>query len=179
MTSLSRWARGLMRRAPSTPLRFPAAGFEMINDVDVVEEEHFDAFRAGQYYPVNIGDVYASKYHIMGKLGFGTTSTVWLARNLEEHLHVALKIYTRDRGGRGELKTYGHLSQANPSHPGYRHVRSALDTFSLHRTGGDHRCLVQKPMWDSWRDLLRRNPAQRFSSPLLKAGLRHVLLALD
>ncbi|KAK0753564.1 kinase-like domain-containing protein [Schizothecium vesticola] len=85
----------------------------------------------------------------------------------------------RDGGGREEFQIYGHLSQANPSHPGYRHVRAALDIFSLPRTGGDHRCLVQKPMWDSWRDLLRRNPAQRFSLPLLTAGLRHVLLALD
>jgi hypothetical protein len=48
----------------------------------VVEEEQFDQFRAGLYYPVNIGDVYASKYQILGKLGFGSTSTVWLARNL-------------------------------------------------------------------------------------------------
>ncbi|KAI6781055.1 uncharacterized protein J7T54_003222 [Emericellopsis cladophorae] len=165
MASLSTWARGLTRISPSTPLRFPAAGFEIINDADVEEEEQFDAFRAGQCYLVNLGDVYASKYQITGKLGFGTTSTVWLARNLE--------------GGREEFETYGHFSQANPSHPGYRHVRSALDTFSLHRTGGDYRCLVQKPMWDSWRDLLRRNPTQRFSLLLPKVGLKHVLLALD
>lgn len=83
MASLSRWVRGLARRSPSLPLAFPAAGFEIIHEADVVEEEQFDEFRAGQYYPVNIGDVYASKYQIMGKLGFGTTSTVWLARNLE------------------------------------------------------------------------------------------------
>lgn len=83
MASLSRWVRGLARRSRSLPLAFPAAGFEIINEADVVEEEQFDEFRAGQYYPVNIGDVYASKYQIMGKLGFGTTSTVWLARNLE------------------------------------------------------------------------------------------------
>ena len=48
----------------------------------VVEEEQFGQFKAGLYYPVSIGDVYASKYQILGKLGFGSTSTVWLARNL-------------------------------------------------------------------------------------------------
>ena len=36
-----------------------------------------------KYYPVNIGDVFSSKYQIIGKLGFGVTSTVWLARDLE------------------------------------------------------------------------------------------------
>lgn len=43
----------------------------------------------------------------------------------------------------------------------------------------EHHCLVQKPMWDSWKDLLRRNPAERFTEALLKAGLQQVLLALD
>lgn len=43
----------------------------------------------------------------------------------------------------------------------------------------EHHCLVQKPMWDSWKDLLRRKPAERFTEALLKAGLQQVLLALD
>lgn len=43
----------------------------------------------------------------------------------------------------------------------------------------EHHCLVQEPMWDSWKDLLRRNPAGRFTENLLKAGLQQVLLALD
>ncbi|CAN8097737.1 unnamed protein product [Discula destructiva] len=43
----------------------------------------------------------------------------------------------------------------------------------------EHHCLVQTPMWDSWKDLLRRNPAERFTEQLLKAGLKHVLLARD
>lgn len=43
----------------------------------------------------------------------------------------------------------------------------------------EHHCLVQEPMWDSWKDLLRRNPTERFTEELLKAGLRQLLLALD
>jgi hypothetical protein len=34
-------------------------------------------------------------------------------------------------------------------------------------------------MWDSWKDLLRRNPSRRFSDALLKGGLQHLLRALD
>ena len=71
------------------------------------------------------------------------------------------------------------LSTANPSHPGFTHVRTALDTFVLSHPGGDHHCLVQKPLWDSWKDLLRRNPTGRFTQPLLKAGLKQVFSALD
>ena len=96
-----------------------------------------------------------------------------------EHKHVALKTFTRGVGDRDEFETYRLVSKAKPSHPGYRHVRTALDIFVLGERGGDHNCLVQEPMWDSWKDLLLRNPAHRFSEELLKAGLRHLFLGLD
>lgn len=70
------------RKAASTQ-KFPVSGFELITESDVLEEEQLDEFAAGLYYPVNIGDVYTSKYQVLGKLGFGTTSTVWLAHNLQ------------------------------------------------------------------------------------------------
>jgi hypothetical protein len=83
MAFLLEWARNSIRRAPSPPMRFPASGFEGVNDSEVLDEERFEGFKAGRYYPVNIGDIFASKYHVIGKLGFGVTSTVWLARNLQ------------------------------------------------------------------------------------------------
>lgn len=83
MSSLIKWARTLSRRIPWVPLRFLATGFEVMpNSQRLVEELLEDALNAGQYYPVNIGDIYAQKYQILGKLGFETTSTVWLARHL-------------------------------------------------------------------------------------------------
>ncbi|KAJ5399741.1 hypothetical protein N7465_010230 [Penicillium sp. CMV-2018d] len=109
-------------------------------------------FKQGQYYPANIGDVLISKYQIIGKLGFGTTSTVWLARDLEGHQYVTLKIYTRDE---------------------------ALDIFTIPSSGGDYPCLVQNPMWESFRDILCRNPNHRFTEDLLKSGLMQIFLALD
>ena len=83
MASLLKSLRKVIRRPPELPLRFPAAGFEVFRDSVIVEEEQFDDFKTGQYYPVKIGDVYDGKYQVLGKLGFGTTSTVWLARNLK------------------------------------------------------------------------------------------------
>jgi hypothetical protein len=62
---------------------FPTSGFETVRPSDVLDEERCEKFKQGQYYPANIGDVLISKYQIVGKLGFGTTSTVWLARDLE------------------------------------------------------------------------------------------------
>jgi serine/threonine-protein kinase SRPK3 len=83
MASLLKWARTAIRRAPSPPVFFSTSGFETISASEVVDEERFEVFKKGHYYPVNIGDVFSSKYQIIGKLGFGVTSTVWLARDLE------------------------------------------------------------------------------------------------
>lgn len=98
---------------------------------------------------------------------------------IRRHRHVTLKVYTRGEVHLEEFKIYQELGEGNKSHPGFSHIRTALDIFTIHRNGGDHHCLVQKPMWDSFRDLLDRNPIHRFTEDLLKAGLVQVFLALD
>jgi serine/threonine protein kinase len=101
------------------------------------------------------------------------------ANGRSAHGYAALKVYTRERVDQEEFDVYQALSKGNPSHPGYPHVRAALDMFTIPRPGGDHKCLVQKPMWDSLKDLLGRNPTHRFPEKLLKACLAQVLLALE
>lgn len=64
-------------------MRFPTSGFEITNASEVLDEERFEGFKTGRYYPVSIGEVFSSKYQVIGKLGFGATSTVWLARDLQ------------------------------------------------------------------------------------------------
>ncbi|KAK6209855.1 hypothetical protein QIS74_11439 [Colletotrichum tabaci] len=176
----------LFHRCPQASFQwhlfFNCTGFPLVSDSSPLEEEHLDEFKAGQYYPANIGDVYDEKYQVLGKLGFGSTSTVWLARNLQDHDYVALKIYTIDGGDLKEFQPYEALGKGNRSHPGYPHVRTALDTFKLKRPNDGnvmHHCLVQNPMWDSWKDVVRWNPAGLFNEELLKAGLAKLFLALD
>lgn len=73
-----------MRRAlgGASPINFPSSGFEVISSSQKLEEEIFEDFKTGRYYPVNIGEVFTSRYQVVSKLGFGSTSTVWLARDL-------------------------------------------------------------------------------------------------
>lgn len=92
---------------------------------------------------------------------------------------MTLKIYTREEGNQEEFQIYKQLDQGSSQHPGHAHIRKALDIFTISRSGGDHACLVQKPMWESFRDLLYRNPNHRFTEDLLKAGLMQIFLALD
>ncbi|ATY62716.1 kinase domain-containing [Cordyceps militaris] len=179
MGRLLKWASGLLSRAPLLPLRFPATGFDVVADAELLEEQHYEEFKTGNYCPVNIGDIYDSNtYQVLGKLGFGSTATVWLARNLRFY---ALKVFMRnsDDACISEFRTYNAIANANPYHPGHPHIRTAVRTFAIERQGQYYQCLVQPPMWDSWRDLLSRNPSGRFSTALLKGGLRHLLLALD
>jgi serine/threonine-protein kinase SRPK3 len=101
------------------------------------------------------------------------------ANEARRHSYATLKVFTREGVDPEEFNIYKSLSAGNASHPGRRHVRTALDVFTIPRQGGDHKCLVQKPMWDSFKDLLNRNPDHRFSKELLRAGLSQVLLAMD
>ncbi|CZT00295.1 probable dis1-suppressing protein kinase dsk1 [Rhynchosporium graminicola] len=179
MALLLKWARAITRRAPSPPLRFPTSGFDILPASPLIDEEQFEGFSQGIYYPVKIGQVYASKYQVVGKLGCGGASTVWLARDLHAHGHVALKVYTRNAHSEEEFENYSRIRQGNQSHRGRHFVRTALETFKIPRPGGDHACLVQKPMWESLRELRLRAANGVFSEQLLKGTLEQLFLALD
>lgn len=78
-----KFAKSLFRRQPWPQLKFLTSGFDIVSDAVLFEEEQLEGFHRGVYYPVNIGDVFALKYQVVGKLGFGVTLTVWLAHNLQ------------------------------------------------------------------------------------------------
>lgn len=111
MASLVRWAKTAFRLAPLTPLRVPSGGFDVIAPSEVLEEERFPEFKAGVYCPVTIGGVVVSKYQVVGQLGFGVLSTVWLARDLENHSYGKLKVYARESSSKTEYATYQHLTK--------------------------------------------------------------------
>jgi hypothetical protein len=79
----------LLRRLPWPgrawkPLTFSNvnSSFRRIPVDEKVEEELFPDYVASRYYPVRLGEVLRDRYQIVGKLGFGASSTVWLARDL-------------------------------------------------------------------------------------------------
>jgi hypothetical protein len=62
---------------------FPTNGFEQLSVKERIEEEDLPAYCAEKFYPVRLGDVFHAKYQVVAKLGFGTSSTIWLCRDLE------------------------------------------------------------------------------------------------
>lgn len=71
------------------------------------------------------------------------------------------------------------IQQANKKHPGAEYVRSMIDTMLIPRSGGDHQCLIQQPLWDSLHDLRRRRDTPCFTEELLKLTLVQIFHALD
>jgi len=65
------------------PLReFPSSGFEIIDPSQIVEEERLPFYDHNDYYPMRIGEVIENRYQVVAKLGYGTSSTVWLCHDL-------------------------------------------------------------------------------------------------
>ena len=69
-------------RPTEKPLLFPTSGFETIDVNQLVEEEDLPHYKADWFYPVKLG-VFQDRYQIIAKLGFGSSSTSWLAWDLK------------------------------------------------------------------------------------------------
>lgn len=81
--SLFRRALKPLHRLAWRPLVFPRDGIVPIPVDQKIEEETIPGYVATWYYPVRIGEIFRQRYQVVGKLGYGITSTVWLARDLE------------------------------------------------------------------------------------------------
>ncbi|KAH0195990.1 kinase-like protein, partial [Aureobasidium melanogenum] len=182
MSGLRRFWNSLFRR-PWAPLTFPNEGFVSISADAEIEEETLPDYATSHFYPVRIGEILRDRCQIVGKLGFGGTSTVWLARDLSERKHVAIKLYVQSESIRShsdtELGTYKRIENAPKHHPGRTAVREHLDSFRVQGPRGSHRCLVHPALWESVLDLRHRNSIQRLPASVVAFILKRLFHALD
>ncbi|KAJ5948102.1 protein kinase [Penicillium verhagenii] len=182
MQSLTRRLRQLVfGRPPSPPRTFSQAG-TILDTNDKVEEEKQLGYSPDQFYPVKIGDVFHLRYQVIGKLGYGGHSTVWLCRDLQQHAYVTLKMYEHDSSnGQREKEVYDHLRTIKSSHTGSILVRRAIDDFKIScaDTNYSYQCLVHPPLAMSLCELRHRAIGKVLPEVLVKPILIHILLALD
>lgn len=79
MASFWQLAKGLVKEPDSQLVRFSNSNFKTLPSDQKIEEEVHDAISKGRYYPVRVGDIIKNRYQVVGKLGYGLGSTVWLA----------------------------------------------------------------------------------------------------
>ncbi|CAG8254778.1 unnamed protein product [Penicillium salamii] len=165
------------------PLTFANPNFVRLPEEYKIEEETLPEYNASEFYPTRIGEIIKERYQVIGKLGFGSTSTAWLARDMEKRRYVMLTVYIQassmGRHADDELNMYKHMGQITTSHPGQDVVRALLDTFNIDGPKGQHRCLVHVPLWESVLAYLRRNPVERLPSAVIAVVLHRLFLALD
>ncbi|PYH37078.1 kinase-like protein [Aspergillus neoniger CBS 115656] len=180
-TSLLRSLPQLGRRRKR--LEFSNADFVRIPEWHKIEEETLPDYTASQFYPTRIGEVIKDQYQVIGKLGYGSTSTAWLARDMENRRYVMLKICieasSMGQHVDNELNMYKFMEQSPTTHPGREVIRTLLDTFYIDGPQDKHRCLVHPPLWESVLAFLRRNPVERLPSAVIAVVLHRLFLALD
>ncbi|EWY87454.1 CMGC/SRPK protein kinase [Fusarium oxysporum NRRL 32931] len=164
---------------PSLPRDFPSSGFERIDSSSLVEEEKLPFYRRQDYYPMRIGQVIQGNYQVVAKLGYGTTSTVWLSRDLRDGKFWVLKVHINTLKHNQELAVYKHLSRLNLDHAGRQHVREVRDTFKLSGPHGEHEVFIMPPLGMSLRTLQELQQGNVFQQTLVTSALDQTLLGLN
>ena len=151
---------------------------------NTAEEEDSEDYCKGGYHPVIIGEKFKDgRYVVVRKLGWGHFSTVWLSRDTETSKHVALKVvrsaahYTET--AIDEIKLLNKIVQANPNHPGRKHVVSLLDSFEHKGPHGTHVCMVFEVLGENLLGLIKRWNHRGIPTPIVKQITKQVLLGLD
>lgn len=153
----------------------------------LLEEESNPDYDPRRFYPARVGEI-IQKYKIVSKLGWGTNSTVWLAKDVsrwrwQSNRYMTLKITNcseRDRlSASEEVEMSEHIAKTQSVHEGRFYVRLVKESFIIPGPFGEHLVIVFKPLREPlW--LVGRHLATIGLQPsVLKPFLKLILQALD
>ncbi|RAK71838.1 putative protein kinase [Aspergillus fijiensis CBS 313.89] len=151
-----------------TPRVFPTSGVKLLDQSAELDEETLPNYQPEKYYLVTQGEVLNDRYQTLAKLGYGVTSTVWLAKDLVASTYVVLKVYVtgQNRDLERELDIY-------------KRINSLLNYFHLQGPHGCHACLVHEPLGMTADFLARMAPRNEKTLDFMKPAIRQLLVALD
>ncbi|KAL2788041.1 kinase-like domain-containing protein [Aspergillus keveii] len=144
--------------------------------------EPLEYYPKRRFHPVHLGDTFQdSRYSIIRKLGYGSFSTVWLARDNRLDRYVALKIGQAENKPTGEIGIYERLAGSKlVTHPGREQYLPLLDHFRITGPNGIHQALVYEPMGASVAEVKDTLfPNSPFPLWTAKSILWQTLLGLD
>ena len=142
------------------------------------EVENLEQYCPGGYHPVHISDEYSNgRYQIVHKLGFGSYSTVWLAKDKKANRYVALKIILADASEKtSEGRVLRHLRKTLSSPADRVYINPFYDEFIIDGPNGRHLCVVTKPAGCSVGD--SRNGYYMFPIGIARAIAAQTVLGL-
>lgn len=160
-------------------------------------DEDSDAYRTGGYHPVHLGDMFAKRYLVVEKLGWGHFSTVWMCRDTSlgnspcTRKYVALKIqksatHYRDAAF-DEIELLNSVSKASASEAVLKEhgsdfdppVVMLLDHFEHTGPHGRHVCMVFESLGENLLKVIKNYEYQGMSIPVVQNFTRQILLGLD
>lgn len=153
---------------------------DRVDPLTPIEEETILGYKAERYLPIKTGQVFRDRYKTIGKLGYGSASTVWLCRDLlASTKYAALKFYVNSSKKHRELAIYEHINALSSDHQGRHRIRSLLDSFEVQGPHGRHICLVHEPLGISFEEL-RDFPADRmFDEDMIRQTFRPILQGFE
>ncbi|KAH8819919.1 protein kinase [Xylogone sp. PMI_703] len=144
--------------------------------------EHLKRYGPGGYHTVKIGDYLHDRYRIVHKLGFGSFSTIWLARDEKKHRYAGVKIIVADSDSHEKdiLQLLRVVTDSdNGGHPGKQMIHLVQDEFSIKGPNGKHRCLVLEPARMSLSDAKDASTKRIFQLPTARAIAAQLILAIE
>lgn len=143
--------------------------------------ESLEGYQPGGFYPVKLDDKFREgRYRVIHKLGFGSYSTVWLARDRQVNRYVALKILV---SGISDKDLEGKILRQMEKFRSARNVQacvcSILDQFFIDSPNGNHRCLVTDVAGCNLADSKEASLVWKFSMVVSRAIAAQAILAVQ
>ncbi|KAK5654563.1 hypothetical protein OQA88_7192 [Cercophora sp. LCS_1] len=158
-------------------------------DVGDIEEGR-DAYHPGGLHPVYISDVFADKYEVLKKIGYGRHSTVWLVKDRskptdDEQHFMALKILSADSYNSDqpvferEILTHLRATANSKKILGRKYVCHLVDDFEHQGPNGTHVCLLFELMGETLRSFGAGFPEDMVPTPIMRKFTFQLICALD
>ncbi|KAM8867990.1 SRSF protein kinase 3-like isoform 1-T1 [Synchiropus picturatus] len=147
------------------------------------DEENPEDYGIGGYYPVEIGEIFADRYQVVNKLGWGHFSTVWLCWDMVNGHFVALKVVKSAQlfteTAVDEIKLLKSVRDSDPKDPKRDKVVHLIDDFRITGTSGEHVCMVLEVLGHQLLRWIIKSNYTGLPLPCVKSILRQVLQGLD
>lgn len=150
---------------------------------DEEEQEESSDYCKGGYHPVQIGDVFLNRYHVLRKLGWGHFSTVWLCWDFTDKRYVALKVVKSashfTETALDEIKLLKSVRDSDTSDKKRERVVMLLNDFKISGVNGNHICMVFEVLGHNLLKLIIKSDYSGIPIQNVKCIIRQVLEGLD